>query len=221
MRERIKWIIVGFGFMVGIQVVTSLMLIGLIQVAERTPGSLQEWSLSLAIYGLALSAFLIGGFVIGRVNEQLRFIDALVAAIATLAFSALVYLLLPEGSRGLFPGSIWLSEAGGRWAFAWVSALSVVVALAVAALGSYLGYLMTMPVESLIERLLAVLGVIGAIGGPVVLLVAGGLGLPWYLLILGPVILLACVGLGYWMFARESHRAEDISIRPEPHHRQQ
>jgi hypothetical protein len=217
MKDRIKWIVVGAGFMVGIQVATSLMLMGLAYVVAHAPGSVEEDQLALAIFGLTLGAFLFGGFIIGRVNEKLCLTDALIAALATLALSVLIHFALPEGSRGQFTGSKWLTDASGQAAFTWLSVLLLLPVLLASTLGAYLGYHMTAPVESFVEKAVAMLGVIGAVGGPLVLLVIGGIGLPWYLLAIGPVSLLACVGVGYWMFAHEPHELEDISIRPEHH----
>ena len=57
MKERIRWIAIGFGFMVGIQVLASLMLIGLGQMPERSPGISLSSYWAFLIFGLTLAAF--------------------------------------------------------------------------------------------------------------------------------------------------------------------
>ena len=89
MKERIKWIAIGFGFMVGIQVLASLLFIGLAQMLEASPNLLLEPYGGFVILGLTLGSFFLGGFIIARVEEAPRIIDAVIAAIATLALSVL------------------------------------------------------------------------------------------------------------------------------------
>src|SRR6266542_4656293 len=158
MKERIKWIALGCGFMVSIQVLASLLLIGLAQMLKTNPKFVLEPYWVFVILGLTLGAFFLGGFVIGRVEEAPRIIDAVIAAIATLALSVIVFLALPESSRDQFTGSKWLADAAGNTASPWVSALLIAPALIASALGAYLGYLMTTQVESMVERFVAMLG---------------------------------------------------------------
>ena len=66
-------------------------------------------------------------------------------------------------------------------------------------------------------RLAAVLGIIAAVAGPIVLLSFGGReanNLPWYIWTLIPLVLLLVLQIGFLMFRRESKEGEDISIRP-------
>jgi len=215
MKERIKWIAIGFGFMVGIQVLASLMFIGMTQMLEGSPSLVLEPYWVFVIFGLTLGAFFLGGFVIGRVEEAPRIIDAVIAAIATLAVSVIVFLALPESSRDQFTGSKWLADAAGNTASPWVSALLIAPALIASALGAYLGYLMTTQVESMVERFVAMLGLACAIGGPVIALIIGGFILPWYAVTVGLVIILSGFMISYWLFKRAAHEADDVSISPE------
>ncbi len=215
MKERIRWIAIGFGFMVGIQVLASLMLIGLGQMPERISDLVFSSYWAFLIFGMTLAAFFFGGFIIGRVEERPRVADALIAAIATLALSAIVYLILPESNRNQFTGSGWLAEAFGASASPWISALLIVPALAVSALGAYAGYQMTTPVEGMIERFIAMLGLACAIGGPIIAVIISWFIMPWYLVVpLLAIILLGIVNR-YNYFKRGVHEARDVSISQE------
>jgi hypothetical protein len=212
MKERVKWIVVGFGFMVGIQVLASLLFIGLAQMLRASPNLVLEPYWVFVIFGLTLGAFFLGGFVIGRVEEAPRIIDAVIAAIVTLALSVIVFLALPESSHDQFTGSKWLADAAGNASSTLVGALLIAPALIASALGAYLGYSMTTQVESMVERFVATLGLACAIGGPVIALIIGGFILPWYAVIVGMVIILSGFVISYWLLKRAARKADDVSI---------
>ncbi|HEY9434970.1 MAG TPA: hypothetical protein VI260_26230 [Blastocatellia bacterium] len=215
MKERVKWIAIGFGFMVGIQVLASLLLIGLAQMLKASPNLVLEPYWVFVVLGLTLGAFFLGGFVIGRVEEAPRITDAVIAAVMTLALSVIVFLALPESSRDQFTGSKWLADAAGNASSPWVGALLIAPALIVSALGAYLGYSMTTAVESAVERFVATLGLAGAIGGPVIALIISGFILPWYAVIVGLALILSGFVTSYRMFKRGSHETKDVSISAE------
>ena len=212
MKERIKWIAIGFGFMVGIQVLASLLFIGLAQMLEASPNLLLEPYGVFVILGLTLGSFFLGGFIIARVGEAPRIIDAVIAAIVTLALSVIVFLALPESSHDQFTGSKWLADAAGKASSPWVGALLIAPALIASALGAYLGYSMTTQVESMVERFVATLGLACAIGGPVIALIIGGFILPWYAVTVGMVIILSGFVISYWLLKRAAREADDVSI---------
>jgi hypothetical protein len=60
MKERVKWIAIGFGFMVGIQVLASLLLIGLAQMLKASPNLVLEPYWVFVVLGLTLGAFFLG-----------------------------------------------------------------------------------------------------------------------------------------------------------------
>ena len=68
MKERVKWIAIGFGLMVGIQVLASLMFIGFGLAPERNPSVVLSPDWVFMIFGLALGAFFIGGFIRRRAD---------------------------------------------------------------------------------------------------------------------------------------------------------
>jgi len=214
MKERIKWIAIGFGFIVGIQVLASLVFIGLTHMLADSPSNILAPYWAFVIFGLTLGAFFFGGFIIGVVEEAQRVADAVAAATATLALSAIVFMALPESSRNQFTGSAWLSEAASINPSPWISVLLLAFALFASAIGAYVGYLMTIQVESMVERYLAMLGLAGAIGGPIVALVISGFILPWYAVIAGLVVILSGFVSSYRFFKRGVREAEDVSISP-------
>ena len=66
-------------------------------------------------------------------------------------------------------------------------------------------------------RTIALIGIIAAVAGPFLMLTVGGReanNLPWYIWLIVPAVLFTVVAVGILMFKRESHDAEDISIRP-------
>ena len=220
MKERMKWITIGFGFMVGIQVLASLMFSLLLQITNQRPGTVESNQWVLVIFGLTLGAFLIGGVIIGRVEEQPRIYDALCAAVLTLIFSNVMFYVLPEGTRQQFTGSKWLLDANGQFGPLWLSVLQMLPALGAAAIGALLGYHMTSPVDTTWERFIGMLGLIGAMAGVAVVFVIGSMVIPWYWL---AVILALCLGgcaYIYRVFKRGAHELDDLAILPEHRHEQ-
>jgi hypothetical protein len=68
-----------------------------------------------------------------------------------------------------------------------------------------------------LTRTAALIGIIAAVAVPFLMLTVGGRdanNLPWYIWTIVPLFLLVVVGAGFLAFKRESHDAEDISIRP-------
>ena len=70
---------------------------------------------------------------------------------------------------------------------------------------------------SLLSRAVALGGIIAIVAVPFIMLTAGGReanNLPWYVWAVVPLLLVIVLASGFAMFRRESHEAEDISIRP-------
>jgi drug/metabolite transporter (DMT)-like permease len=102
-------------------------------------------------------------------------------------------------------------------------ALFVTMALLAAAAGAYLGWRVKVPHEGILDRVALVIGLLGAIVGPFVLLAIGGRdpnrpdqpNLPWYFLVIVLLLVLVIVGVGFVLFTRESRYDEEISINPD------
>jgi MFS family permease len=240
MRERIKWVLVGFGLTALLQLLVSLAFTGLAFSAARGGPGAEPGTISTYLFGFTLGAFLVGGFVIGWLSEQVRVVDAVIVALLTLAVSAVIYTLLPsEAARAQFATGTWLSDTVVRTnadgtsstvthiAFTSRSALFALLALVASSIGAYWGWHVRVPHEGWIDRVALLIGLIGAVVGPFVMLATAGRGsgdsnspgLPGYFLASVLVLLLIIVGVGYAMFQRES-RDDEISISPE-HHKQE
>ena len=220
MKDHIKRILVGLGFTFGLHVLISLIFTAVAFSAATSRTGVQEGAILIVVFGLTIGAFLIGAFVIGWMSEELRLGDAACVVILTLLLSALIYWKLPLGNKGQFVTGVWLGNAdmGQR-------ALFVAMALMAAAAGAYLGWRVKVPREGILDRVALVIGLLGAIVGPFVLLAIGGRdpnrpdqpNLPWYFLVIVLLLVLVIVGVGFVLFTRESHYEEEISISPDAH----
>lgn len=222
MKDRIKWMLVGLGFTFGLQVLISLIFTGIAYSAAASETGVPQQTISLLVFGITLGAFLVGGLVIGWMSEELRIGDAVIVALITLVLSALIYMALPEGNKGQFVTGLLLGNLTTNMAR---SLLFTVLALIAASVGAYMGWHVGVPTEGVLDRVALVIGLVGAVVGPFVLLAIGGRdpnrpdqpNLPWYFLAIVLVLLLIIIGVGFVMFTRESHHAEEISISPEQH----
>lgn len=222
MKDRIKWMLVGLGFTFGLQVLISLIFTGIAYSAAASETGVPQQTISLLIFGVTLGAFLVGGLVIGWMSEELRIGDAVIVALITLALSALIYMALPEGNKGQFVTGILLGNLTTNVAR---TLLFTVLALIAASVGAYMGWHVGVPTEGVLDRVALVIGLVGAVVGPFVLLAIGGRdpnrpdqpNLPWYFLAIVLLLVLVIIGVGFVMFTRESHHNEEISISPEQH----
>lgn len=215
MKDRLKWILVGLGFTFGLQVIISLLFTGIAYSTKESAADVVSDTAAAVAFGAALGAFLIGGFVIGWLTEELRIIDSLIVAVLTLALTVFVYTALPSGNKGQFVSGYVLSDVRRGVLFA-------VAALIAGVIGSYWGWHLKVPQEGVFDRIALVAGLVGVVVGPFVLLALGGrdpgnpnAGLPWYFLAIVLVLVLAIVGAGFVLFTRESHYEDEISISPD------
>jgi MFS family permease len=227
MKTRIKWMLVGIGFTFGLQVIISLVFTGIALTAARSQTGFPQDTATLAAFGLTLGAFLVGGFVIGWMSAQQRILDAIAAAIITLVLNTLVYAVLPMNNKAYFVAGAWLSDRTGQITFSGGGVLFLVLTLAAAAVGAYWGWHTVVPTEGTLDRIALLLGLIGAVIGPFVILATGGRdpsdptrpGLPTHFLAIAFLLLVVIIGIGFLLFTREaereSHYEEEISISPE------
>ena len=221
MKDRLKWILVGLGFTFGLQVIISLMFTGVAYSTKESTADVVSDTAAAVAFGAALGAFLIGGFVIGWLSEELRIIDSLIVALLTLGLTLFLYTRLSAGNKGQFVSGYLLSDIRRGSLFA-------VIALIAGVIGAYWGWHLKVPQEGVFDRIALGAGLIGVVVGPFVLLAIGGRdpnnpdapNLPWYFLAIVLVLVLAIVGAGFVLFTRESHYEDEISISPE-HHKEQ
>ena len=228
MKDRIKWILVGLGFTFGLQVIISLIFTAIAFSNRSSQADVVSDTAVAVAFGAAIGAFLIGGFVIGWLTEELRVLDSITAAVLTLALTLLVYTALPSGNKAQFITGHFLAVRDPHIHLlndVWRGLLLSVLALIAAAIGAYWGWHLKVPQEGALDRVALVLGLVGAIVGPFVLLAIGGRdpanpnapNLPWYFLTTVLVLVLVIVGVGFVLFTRESHYDDEISISPEHH----
>src|SRR5215475_4396100 len=111
MKDRVKWILVGFGFTAILQLLISVAYTGLAFSLANSQSGPEQGAISLYVFGFTLGTFLVGGFVIGWMSEQLRVLDAVLVAVFTLIVSAVIYTALStEPRRAQFVTASWLSE---------------------------------------------------------------------------------------------------------------
>ncbi|MEK6301249.1 MAG: hypothetical protein AABO41_11045 [Acidobacteriota bacterium] len=221
MRDRIKWVLVGLGFTFGLQVLISLAYTAIAYSAARGSAAPQDM-IVITAFGFMLGAFLIGGFVVGWMSDEMRLLDSVLAAALTLILTLLVYLRLPSGNKGQFVSGYLLNNVNR-------AALFVGLALIATVIGSYWGSHVKVPQEGRLDRVFLLLGLVGAVVLPFVLLAVGGndptnpnqSNLPWYFLVVVILVVLAIVGVGFVLFTRESHHDDEISISPEHRKRDQ
>lgn len=232
MKNRIKWILVGLGFTFGLQVIISVVYTAVAYSAARGSAVPQDTIVITAV-AFMLGAFLIGGFVVGWMSEEMRLLDSLIVAASTLVLTWLVYSALPSGNKGQFVSGYLLAgtqdTSPDLLANVKRGSLFVVLALIASVIGAYWGSHVKVPQEGMLDRVALLIGLVGAVVGPFVLLAVGGndptnpnqANLPWYFLVIVILVVLAIVGVGFVLFTRESHYDEEISISPEHHKREE
>ncbi|MBI3650490.1 MAG: hypothetical protein HY231_05515 [Acidobacteria bacterium] len=216
MKHRLKWMLIGLGFTFGIQAAISLLAKLLFGKAQSSQGTIL-----ILLFGLTLGAFLVGGFVIGLMSEKIRLLDAALVAVLTLAFNT-VLLTLTSPTSGNFIAMNWLNDAYGHLFITGQSFLYIVLALASAMAGTYLGWRIMTPQDGQFDRIALLVGLMGAVIGPFVLFSFDGSEsesasdqqFPWYFLVFVILLVLVIMGIGFLMFTRETHDADEISINP-------
>jgi hypothetical protein len=133
----------------------------------------------------------------------------------------LVYSALPSSNQPQFVSGLLLAHVTR-------GSVLAVMALIAGPIGSYWGWHLKVPQEGMLDRIALLVGLVGAVVGPFVLLAIGGRDprnptapiLPWYFLAIVLMLVLVIVGVGFVLFTRESHYEDEISISPE-HHKEQ
>jgi hypothetical protein len=221
--------IIGIGFAFGLQVIISLAYTALAFSAARNNSPVPQATVSVIVLGLTLGAFLIGGFVVGWTEESFRIVEGVAVALLTLGLNALVYQALPAGNKAQFLGGAWLADQTGHLALTGSTLLFIGLAVFAAGAGAYAGWHAAVPSEGSATNLALVVGLLGAVVGPFVLLALWGRdpsnpgqpALPLHFVVTVLVLLVAIVGVGFWLFSREAvreaTREEELSISPETH----
>src|SRR5215208_7993922 len=110
MKDRTKWILVGLSFTFGLQVLISLAFTAIAYSAASSQTGVPPDTFLVTAFGLTVSAFLIGGFVIGWMSEEVRVLDSMLVTVITLALVFLVYTALPHGNKAQFVSGYLLND---------------------------------------------------------------------------------------------------------------
>lgn len=218
MKDRIKWILVGLGFTFGLQVIISLIFTGIAYSNKSTQADVVSDTAVAVAFGSTVGAFLIGSFIVGWLTEDLRVVDSMIVAVATIALTLLVYAALPSGNQPQFISGYLMAHVTRGLVLAGL-------ALIAGAIGAYWGWHLKVPQEGKLDRIALLVGLVGAVVLPFALLALGGRDpgnpnapfLPWYFLAIVLVVVLVIVGVGFVLFTRESHYEDEISISPDHH----
>lgn len=216
MKHRIKWMLLGLGFTFGMQAAISLIANLLFGNAQAPQGIML-----VLIFGLTLGTFLVGGFVIGLMSEKLHLLDSVIVASAAILVSALLFTLTSSVSS-YYLAMNWLNNSAGHISITGQNFLYITIALMVAMVGAYLGWRVQSPQERQFDRIALLIGLMGAVIGPFVMFsfegsdtaTASEQQFPWYFMVIVILLVLVIMGVGFLMFTRESHHADDISISP-------
>jgi hypothetical protein len=197
MKERIKWALVGFGFMFGLQILIGQM-VRLFAGTSSNPDTYY-----LIIVGLTLGTFLVGGIIIGVMLDQMAVIESIVAAIAALALNA----LLSVSSNPISHNPLFFGQSTTGWSI-FVGVLAIVLAIA----GAFIGERINTPQSDALSSALLIIGLLSVIVGPYVLLIRE---MPGRAIAVIGVILLVSIAIALWLFTHERSPVEDVSIRPD------
>lgn len=216
MKHRIKWMLLGLGFTFGIQAAISLIANLLFGKPQAPQGIIL-----VLLFGLTLGTFLVGGFVIGLMSEKLHLLDSAIVAITTILVCSLLFLLVGSASN-YYLAMNWLNDSTGRVSITGQNFLYITLALVAAMAGTYIGWRVQSPQERQFDRIALLIGLMGAVIGPFVMFSFEGSDsananeqyFPWYFLVIVILLVLVIMGVGFLMFTRESHHADDISISP-------
>ena len=225
--NRSKWtlgVLVGFGITFGLQVLISLVYTAVAYGAAHSETGMPQETITPLVFGLTLGAFLVGGFVVGWLNEDMQILMTILGALWA-QFLGFLFMMVPGLNTAQFVSFAWLR---GGMLFTFQGLLFIVFSVVGASIGSYLGWPMSVPIEGKLDRWALLIGLIGAIVGMFILLALGGSdpsrpdqpGLPWYFLLIVLVMVLLIIGAGFLMFMRESKDADEISIDPDRHKKQ-
>ena len=202
MKERLKWLCVGVGVMFGMQLLILFIVHNLIP-ATAPPG----FSNLLATIVYTLVAFLAGGFVIGLMAERIEIVEPVVATVLTLAIDVLT--TLAGGLSGMFLFS-YAFRQGDYGVALTIGCVGVVAALA----GALAGERLEAPVESWINQALTILGLVGLVMGPYIV-ISAAMTIPRSVTLAFGILLLGGIWLVSHHFHKQDEEEEAMSIRPE------
>lgn len=201
MRNRLKWMCMGIGVMYGMQLLILFIIHNFIPLVAPP-----AFSNLLATVVYTIVAFMAGGFVIGLMADRIEILEPVVATMATLAID--VVTTKAGGLSGIFLFSLAVGDKDYGTAFV-IAAVGAVAALA----GALAGERLAIPEETWIDQAAVVLGLVGLVTGPY-LMISSIMAIPVkFTLFLGFLLL----GGILWVsrrFQAQDREEESMSIRP-------
>jgi hypothetical protein len=223
MKGGVMRVLIGVGAIVGLQVLLAILIRAFAQSVALTESApvLSGTHFNLLFLGVSLGTFFIGGLIVGFMEERVALGEPVLAAlIAMVVTSVISWLGLPE-TVFLYTYGKQLSENPFSLEV-WGSFLITVAVGVIATLGGGLiGERIRVPADDdRLARAAVTIGLALVITGPFFLLMQPPYSFKWYVVVIVVLIVLALVGLAYYLFtqgATVEKSIEEISINPERH----
>jgi hypothetical protein len=209
MRGELKRVSIGIAVIAGLQILLGILIaVAAQQQAETLIGGKQ---FNLLFLGVSLGTFFIGGLIIGFMEDRVTLSEPILAAVLAMLITSVAAVAgLPDT---LLLYSYFTSQA--LTSFVMTVAVGLIATLG----GGLIGERIRVPSEDdRLARIAVTIGLALVITGPFFLLTMSPFHLPWGIVIAAVVIVLALVGVAYYMFTRGEtfeKSIEEISISPE------
>ena len=201
MKEIVKRVLVGVGFMYATQVIFLLLVRYFMPISGPV-----GFHNVIAYLGYTLAAFVVGGYVMGLMAERVLIFEPLLAAIGALLLDLLFTQAGLLKGAGVFLFSLVL-QAGNYKDALIVAAIGIVAAIA----GAFVGERWAIPQEDWVSQSLLGIGLLGLLLGPFFLL---GIYLPTGYLLIAGAALLAGILIAAYRFGKSDDETRGISISP-------
>lgn len=212
MDARMKRLLIGFGIMFGMQFLAAYL--GL-----KTGGNNPESTFYIML-GFTLAAYFGGGLVMGLLSDRIIVLEPAFAALISVAANASLAALSTKSTGELGIADVLFTSYAIQKMAVGSLLLAVGAVVAAALVGALVGERIAIPTYDWISSAATLFGLICLVIGPIFLLSRTGTerglpGIPAPFMIIIVLLFLVVVGIGYFLFTRETNEAEEISISPE------
>ncbi|MEW5976169.1 MAG: hypothetical protein AB1898_10240 [Acidobacteriota bacterium] len=205
MNDRAKRIVIGVGVMYAAQ--AAILLAAHYLTPHTGPHEIHHL---LASLGYTLAAFVIGGYVMGWLAEEILIVEPTLAACGALLIDLLFTRAGLLNGLGVFPFSLTVQDQDFTGALT-IAAIAIVSAVA----GALAGERRTVPEDDWADQVFTAVGMAGLVLGPFFLL---GVHLPLGYLLLVGLAVAAGIGFATYRYERDLGETDEVSIsHPVPH----
>ncbi len=213
MKGSIRNILVGTAVVFGLQVLLGILIS--IYAAQIAQANVEPLTASLRFgnplfLAISLGSFFVGGLIVGFMEERVVLLEPIVVAALTMALISLAVGILGLAETVFL---ISFAKAGAWGSFITTVATAIIATVA----GALIGERMRTPAEDdALARAAITIGLTLVIVGPFLLMTSYGL--PGYVVVIVVLMLLALLGLAYYLFTKGAPLEEeikDMSISPE------